>query len=97
MRIFDLNELDDTSDLDVDLCIVGSGPAGLSIASELDKGDASVLVLESGGLDDEPDTQALYDIESTGARRILDQGSYDVESLAAAPTFGPDAALPSVL
>jgi choline dehydrogenase-like flavoprotein/predicted dehydrogenase len=73
MRIFDLDQLDDDSSLDADLCIVGSGPAGISIAAEFAKTHLNVLVLESGGVDDEPDTQALYKIESTGAPRILDQ------------------------
>jgi choline dehydrogenase-like flavoprotein len=75
MKIFDLNEFQDYSDSEADVCIAGSGPAGLSIANEFAGANASILVLESGGLDDEPDSQALYDIESIGARRKLDQST----------------------
>ena len=56
-----------------DRCIVGSGPAGISIAAEFAKTNVNVLVLESGGVDDEQDTQRLYEIESAGAPRVMDQ------------------------
>jgi choline dehydrogenase-like flavoprotein len=73
MRIFDLNKLEDGVSIEADLCIVGSGPAGISIAAEFAKTNVNVLVLESGGVDDEQDTQRLYEIESAGAPRVMDQ------------------------
>src|SRR5260221_2380364 len=73
MRISDLNELDDGILIESDLCIVGTGPAGLSIAAEFARTNVDVVVLESGGVDEEPDTQALYEIESVGASRVMDQ------------------------
>jgi len=42
-----------------DLCIVGAGAAGISIAREFIGRRESVCLLESGGLDFDPDTQAL--------------------------------------
>lgn len=73
MKVLDLNHLKADSLIEADLCILGSGPAGLSIANEFIGSDLRVVVLESGGLESEPETQALYEIESTGAPRILDQ------------------------
>jgi len=73
MKFLDLRQLEDDSLLVADLCIVGSGPVGLSIANELAGTSLEVLVLESGGLENEPNTQSLYDIESTGVPRRLNQ------------------------
>jgi choline dehydrogenase-like flavoprotein len=73
MHVLDLNQLEPDSLTETDLCIIGAGPAGLSIANEFVGTSTRVLILESGGLADEPDTQALYEIESTGAPRIINQ------------------------
>jgi nucleoside-diphosphate-sugar epimerase/choline dehydrogenase-like flavoprotein len=43
-----------------DVCIVGAGAAGIVLAVELAKKGSHVLLLESGGLRDEPGTQDLY-------------------------------------
>jgi choline dehydrogenase-like flavoprotein/predicted dehydrogenase len=67
MKVFDLCHLEDCSPIETDLCIVGTGPAGLSIANEFKGTNVRVLLLESGGLDEEPDTQALNEIQSVGA------------------------------
>ena len=73
MKVFDLRCFEDHSPIETDLCIVGTGPAGLSIASEFADAGIRVLLLESGGFEDETDTQALYEIESSGAPRTIDQ------------------------
>ena len=73
MKIVDLNGYQANALFEADLCIVGSGPAGLSIANEFVGSDIRVLILEGGGAVDEPDTQALYDIQNTGAHRQIDQ------------------------
>ncbi len=73
MKVVDLNRLERGSSFETDVCIIGSGPAGLSIANEFIGTNTRVLVLESGGLYDEPATQALYEIENTGAPRIMGQ------------------------
>lgn len=54
------------AELEVDLCVVGAGPAGIAIARSFIGTAVSVCVLESGGLDGEPDTQALYGGTSVG-------------------------------
>ena len=52
--------------LDVDLCIIGAGPAGLSLAREFVDSGVRVAVLESGGLDREPDIDRLGVGDSVG-------------------------------
>ena len=52
--------------LDVDLCIIGAGPAGLSLACEFADSTVRVAVLESGGLDREPDIDRLGAGDSVG-------------------------------
>jgi choline dehydrogenase-like flavoprotein len=59
--ILDLENRDD-SDLQCDLCLVGSGAAGLAIASEMANTRFKTVIVESGGLNPEPPTQALYDV-----------------------------------
>lgn len=49
-----------------DLCIVGTGPAGLALARSFIGTSINVCVLESGGLDAEQGSQALYDGTSAG-------------------------------
>jgi choline dehydrogenase-like flavoprotein len=64
--IVDLNEATDLGSLSVDLCIVGSGAAGLAVASEMANSSLTVAIAESGGLDFEAPTQALYDVDISG-------------------------------
>jgi choline dehydrogenase-like flavoprotein len=73
VKFNDLRQLEDDLVIETDLCIVGSGPAGLSIAKEFAGTRTDVWVIESGGLSEEPETQALYEIESVGAPRIMNQ------------------------
>lgn len=49
----------DGSELDADLCIIGAGPAGLTVARELAGRDVRVIVLESGGRHADPEIQDL--------------------------------------
>lgn len=44
----------DAADVETDLCIVGAGPAGLTLAGELDGSGLRVCLLESGGEDVDP-------------------------------------------
>lgn len=52
--------------LRADVCIAGGGAAGITLALALRDRGLSVVVLESGGLQAEPDTQALYLGSSSG-------------------------------
>ncbi len=73
MNLDDLRDQPEGALIETDLCIAGSGPAGLSLAKEFEGSSVRVLVLESGGLTLEPPTQALYEIENVGALRWIDQ------------------------
>jgi choline dehydrogenase-like flavoprotein len=56
------------------IAIIGAGAAGITLAIELTKHFKDVLLLESGGLDFEQETQNLYD------GRVIGQGKTDVET-----------------
>jgi choline dehydrogenase-like flavoprotein len=57
--IVDAHEIPAETVLEADLCIVGCGAAGTTIARELAESSLRVVVLESGGLDFESDTNDL--------------------------------------
>jgi choline dehydrogenase-like flavoprotein len=48
--LIDVNELPENSQIDCDICIAGSGPAGITIAAELVDAPVRVCLVESGGL-----------------------------------------------
>ena len=62
----DVRELDNDQQVEVDVCIVGAGPAGITIARELIGDDAEVWLLESGGRDAERRAQRLNRGQSVG-------------------------------
>jgi choline dehydrogenase-like flavoprotein len=53
--------------LNADLCIIGTGPAGLTLAHELQSQNLRVIMLESGGFEADEATQSLYDGPSGGS------------------------------
>lgn len=66
--IFDSSEVENGSTLRADVCIIGSGPAGASIALALRWAKLDVLLLESGGFDPELRVQDLYRGRLAGRR-----------------------------
>jgi choline dehydrogenase-like flavoprotein len=64
--ILDLKTMNAPVELSCDLCVVGSGAAGLAIASEMMGTRIKTVIVESGGLEHEPPTQALYDVDISG-------------------------------
>ncbi|HZS84704.1 MAG TPA: GMC family oxidoreductase [Stellaceae bacterium] len=52
--------------IECDLCVMGAGAAGITIARELASTGLSIYVLESGGLEFEDEIQALYKGTSIG-------------------------------
>ena len=56
-----------------DVCIIGTGPAGITIARELSGTPLRVTILESGGAERQEETDALNEIESVGWPRVTDQ------------------------
>ena len=75
MKFIDLEELEDGNSIEADLCIVGSGPAGVSIAKEFVGSPVQVLILEGGGLDKTLGDRDLYDIENVGVTGTAVSGS----------------------
>jgi len=72
MKILDLRSLPADSELSAEVCVVGSGPAGMTLAAELASGGVEVLVLESGGRDIDPQTSSLNETENVGAQRVAE-------------------------
>ena len=66
MTIEDLRTLDKDLTIDADVCLIGSGPAGWAIAQELKGSGLRVLILESGGSQQEASSEALNEIECVG-------------------------------
>jgi choline dehydrogenase-like flavoprotein len=66
--LMDARSIESGTRLECDLCIVGTGPAGISIAHELRKSGLSIILVESGGLNVEVATQDLYRGEVSGHR-----------------------------
>lgn len=62
----DARDLTAGTTLESDVCIVGAGPVGLTLARELRQYDLKTVVLESGGLEAEADAQELAAGRTTG-------------------------------
>lgn len=54
------------SRIEADVCIVGGGPAGITVAMQFIDTDLKVVILESGGLDEQADAQSLNQGANTG-------------------------------
>lgn len=70
MSIEDL--LDHVADAEIasEVCVVGAGAAGITIALELARSGIEVCLVESGGTDPDPAVDALGEVESVGLRRL---------------------------
>ncbi len=62
----DARKLPDGTVLETEVCIVGGGAAGITMAREFVQSGFRVALLESGGLEAEAETQDLYDGTSIG-------------------------------
>lgn len=67
-QFVDAQSQDFTTPLQADVCIVGAGAAGITLARYLEQSKLDVLLLESGGLDLEAATQALFQGEVRGIK-----------------------------
>jgi choline dehydrogenase-like flavoprotein len=66
MHLIDVNDLEANSVISADICIVGSGAAGITLATVLDGSSHTVCLIESGSYGPDEETQSLYDLEVTG-------------------------------
>ncbi|HEU4616718.1 MAG TPA: FAD-dependent oxidoreductase, partial [Gammaproteobacteria bacterium] len=64
--IIDARGVAEGTRLDADVCIIGAGAAGITLARELAGGPLDVCLLESGGLTPDARTQALYEGKNVG-------------------------------
>jgi choline dehydrogenase-like flavoprotein len=64
--LLDANHVRRGASLVADVCVIGAGAAGITIARELDGAGLNVLVLESGGFNFDKATQALYKGKAVG-------------------------------
>ena len=71
----------DGSVVRADLCIIGGGAAGITIARALSGSSLSVVVLESGGYVGDTATQALYDGRNIGEPMNSSHGGLELEDL----------------
>lgn len=59
-------EVENNAHIQSDVCIIGAGPAGITLALELAEAGVNVALIEGGGDELEKDTYALYDGLSIG-------------------------------
>ena len=74
MTLIEANAISPHAQIEADVCIVGAGAAGLAVAREFIGSRYSVVVLESGGLQGDAATQALYDVDTVGHPLRVEQG-----------------------
>lgn len=66
MPIVDANQFADKACIRADICIVGAGAAGITLAHALDGGRLTVCLVESGSFKVSEDLQSLYSLDSVG-------------------------------
>lgn len=66
MAFIDTRDFPGLSTIETDVCIVGAGAAGITLAAELARASRDVCLIESGGFAPDEAVQSLYDLESTG-------------------------------
>jgi choline dehydrogenase-like flavoprotein len=64
--LIDAHSVPDGTTIETDICIVGAGTAGLTLAREFIGQNFRICLLESGGLKPDRKTQALYQGENIG-------------------------------
>lgn len=63
---FDARKFADQRVIETDLCVVGAGPAGITLAREFIGTDVHVTLLDSGGCERDEDLQELSDGAASG-------------------------------
>lgn len=68
--LLDARELDIGAVIEADVCVVGAGAAGITLARSLRGSGLRVVLMESGGLDLDDETQALYEGTAEGVQDV---------------------------
>jgi choline dehydrogenase-like flavoprotein len=71
----DARNLPNNSTIEGDICIIGAGTAGISMALDWSKTGHKVILLEGGGFKYEKELQDLYGGTSTGQKYYLLSGT----------------------
>ncbi|MGH8223779.1 MAG: GMC oxidoreductase [Woeseiaceae bacterium] len=66
MPLVDASQVADLARIKTDICIIGAGAAGITLACALDKSQNDVCLIESGGFGVNDELQALYALDSVG-------------------------------
>ncbi len=66
MAIIRANQLADGTVIDADICIVGAGAAGITLARALEDSGFRICLLESGDYHPDEKVQSLYDLQNEG-------------------------------
>src|ERR1700674_647727 len=66
--LIDFDALADPPQLNADICIVGAGAAGITLALELIPTGKQILLLEAGGIQPREASQSLYEMEIVSPR-----------------------------
>src|SRR5205809_658139 len=61
----DARPLPDNARLKTDVCIIGSGHAGLTLCQKLANAGLCILLIENGGMDYDPERQSLLQGQDT--------------------------------
>ena len=64
--IIDARSVPTGTTIDTELCIIGAGAAGITLARECIDASFRVVLIESGGMDFDPASQDLYEAQSVG-------------------------------
>lgn len=66
MSLLDARSLGPDARIETDICVIGAGAAGITLAAELGRSGREVLLVEAGGFEPDPETQALHDLDVLG-------------------------------
>ena len=72
--IVDFGKTEADSVIQADICIIGGGAAGITLAKSFIGSKLNICLLESGGYDYDDDIQSLYDVENKG---VIDTIGFD--------------------
>ncbi|WP_051956132.1 FAD-dependent oxidoreductase [Beijerinckia mobilis] len=68
--IYDGRSIEHDASIMADVCIVGGGPGGLTLAMELEASNLKTVLLESGGTTPDFETQSLYRADNVGINYV---------------------------
>ncbi len=72
--LIDARRLDEGQLLQTEICVIGGGAAGITLAMELENRGIDACLLESGGLEPDADTLDLYRGENAGLPYVFADG-----------------------